>query len=187
MVYGISLCCVEIMQPRNLVSLFGGSITCELPSDFADASKFRDVPDHQEVFVDLKDPERSLIIEIVDSEKSVEDTSAAEFFFKDYVEATGASRYNILSSEIHQLNGIVSSNPQISCTVVFVQGTMEASKLGDNVLNNVAVTLAIHRLHHFQSEIIFTLHSNFESLADSIDLVKTLSNSFKIKDTLLFK
>ena len=32
--------------------LYGGAITFNVPSRFADVSRFRDIPDHQEVLVD---------------------------------------------------------------------------------------------------------------------------------------
>lgn len=46
--------------------LFGGAITASLPENFEDASKFRQIPDNQEVFVD-KDSDVSVIVEILET------------------------------------------------------------------------------------------------------------------------
>ncbi|RDL30449.1 Ran-interacting Mog1 protein [Venustampulla echinocandica] len=45
--------------------LFGGALITDLPSNFADVSKFRQVPDHQEVFLD-KDGFTSIIFDITE-------------------------------------------------------------------------------------------------------------------------
>ena len=44
--------------------LFGGAMTCLLPSSFEDISVYRTVPDHQEVFVD-KESNTAVTIEIL--------------------------------------------------------------------------------------------------------------------------
>lgn len=45
--------------------LFGGAIECDLPANFADVSKLRQVPDAQEVFID-KDGFTSIIFDITE-------------------------------------------------------------------------------------------------------------------------
>ncbi|KAL2171430.1 hypothetical protein VTG60DRAFT_2837 [Thermothelomyces hinnuleus] len=45
------------------VPLFGGALECELPANFADISKIRQVPDNQEVYID-KDGFTSIIFDI---------------------------------------------------------------------------------------------------------------------------
>lgn len=45
--------------------LFGGAISADIPSTFIDASDFRPIPSHQEVYVS-KDSSDSIIIEIVE-------------------------------------------------------------------------------------------------------------------------
>jgi hypothetical protein len=45
--------------------LFGGALICELPSTFADVSTIRQVPDHQEVYLD-KDGFTSIIFDITE-------------------------------------------------------------------------------------------------------------------------
>ncbi|KAI1080275.1 hypothetical protein F5B20DRAFT_540069 [Whalleya microplaca] len=45
--------------------LFGGALVCDLPANFADVSTLRQVPDHQEVYID-KDGFTSIIFEITE-------------------------------------------------------------------------------------------------------------------------
>ncbi|KAL8224494.1 hypothetical protein R6Q57_019969 [Mikania cordata] len=69
--------------------LFGGAISTSFPLRFQDVSKIRQVPDHQEVFVD---PERdeSLIIELLDMKHDVADNGSATWFLQDLASEQGA-------------------------------------------------------------------------------------------------
>ena len=157
------------------VLLYGGAVSCNVPDSFDDASKLRDIPDHQEVFVDMLDGSQSLIIEIVDSEEKVKDSEAALFFFSDYAEASDASSYEVRESEIMNLDS--------GTTAVHLCGTFTAKHLGQSEANLIAVTMAILRLHQFQSEIILILNGAKPNLA----LMKSIATSFRILDSSLFK
>ena len=62
--------------------LFGGAMTLMLPETFEDVSVLREVPDHQEVFVD-RDSEVSLIVELLEYDGAVTGEDAAQYYFKD--------------------------------------------------------------------------------------------------------
>lgn len=47
------------------VPLYGGAMSVSAPESFSDASRFRQIPDHQEVLVGL-DSDASLIVELLD-------------------------------------------------------------------------------------------------------------------------
>ncbi|KAI8853308.1 hypothetical protein BC829DRAFT_413825 [Chytridium lagenaria] len=51
------------MTPKEL---FGGAITISLPERFVDASQIREVPDNQEVYVDTKGTDQSIIVELLE-------------------------------------------------------------------------------------------------------------------------
>ncbi|KAJ3218728.1 hypothetical protein HDU67_004248 [Dinochytrium kinnereticum] len=57
-----------MLSGRDMVSkeLFGGAITISLPDRFVDASVLREVPDNQEVFIDTKGTDQSIIIELLE-------------------------------------------------------------------------------------------------------------------------
>lgn len=46
------------------IPLFGGAMSAAIPARFVDASRFREVPDNQEVLVD-PDTDQSIIVEIL--------------------------------------------------------------------------------------------------------------------------
>lgn len=52
--------------------LFGGTISINLPDNFQDVSKFRQVPDNQEVFV-YKQSDASIIIELLETPSNLDE------------------------------------------------------------------------------------------------------------------
>ncbi|TKA74943.1 hypothetical protein B0A55_04946 [Friedmanniomyces simplex] len=66
-------------------SLYGGAITCLLPSTFTDVSDLRQVPDNQEVYLD-KDGFTSIVVEILERVERGSDREALEWHLKDLVE-----------------------------------------------------------------------------------------------------
>jgi hypothetical protein len=61
--------------------LFGGAISADIPSSFIDASDFRPIPSHQEVYVS-KDSSDSIIVEIVEMQP-VPIENMAEYHLKE--------------------------------------------------------------------------------------------------------
>lgn len=88
---------------------FGGAITLKLPACFEDVSAIRDVPDHQEVYVD-KDTDMSLILELLNYEDTVSDSKAGGYFFDDIASYNEATNVTISSNEM--LSSSASSSNQ---------------------------------------------------------------------------
>jgi hypothetical protein len=65
--------------------LYGGAITVELPKPYIDASDFRQIPDHQEVFLS-QETLTSVIFEINQYVETSTETSAVHFHFTDVIE-----------------------------------------------------------------------------------------------------
>ncbi|KAK0721402.1 hypothetical protein B0T21DRAFT_51927 [Apiosordaria backusii] len=66
-------------MPRHTFTptpLFGGALTVDLPSNFADVSKLRQVPDNQEVYID-KDGFTSIVIDITERVSSSSSSSSS--------------------------------------------------------------------------------------------------------------
>lgn len=82
--------------------LFGGAITCLVPTNFEDVSVIRQVPDHQEVLVD-KESEMSLIIELLQYDESVSNDCAARHYFDDL------AHFNEVGSQLFTSLGLVLS------------------------------------------------------------------------------
>ena len=76
--------------------LFGGAITIMLPETFEDVSVLREIPDHQEVFVD-RDSEVSLIVELLEHDGTISDEHAPTYYFKDLATCNDVrSKYHCL-------------------------------------------------------------------------------------------
>lgn len=71
--------------------LFGGAMSCEIPSAWRDVSDIRPVPSHQEVWHELEGA--VLVIEILQRQQ-IDDLNAAPFFFNDLAENNGIVNSN---------------------------------------------------------------------------------------------
>ncbi|TRY53554.1 Ran-interacting Mog1 protein [Cryptosporidium tyzzeri] len=78
--------------------LYGGAITLNIPKEFDDVSNVRDVPDHQEVFVDGFS-ESSIIVEILDPIDFAGCRNVAEYYFMDISEFNSSLDTRIIYSE----------------------------------------------------------------------------------------
>ena len=83
----------------KLQELFGGAITCDLPPQFRDVSRFRQVPDNQEVFVD-KDSDMSIIFEVLEHDEEITDDAAALHYFEDLADCNEATAKTIDAHEV---------------------------------------------------------------------------------------
>jgi hypothetical protein len=97
--------------------LFGGAITVDLPSNFADTrsaqstpvtttlhtncsnSTIREIPDHQEVYLD-RDGYSSIVLEILEYVSKPSDTEALAYHFDDLVDGTGDSTTILSQSSV---------------------------------------------------------------------------------------
>jgi len=66
----------------TLTPLYGGALTCLLPSTFTDASELRQVLDNQEVYLD-SNGYTSLVVEILERVEKGSDREALEWHLKD--------------------------------------------------------------------------------------------------------
>jgi hypothetical protein len=97
-------------------SLFGGAISCEIPTSWRDVADVRQVPDHQEVWQDMNGA--VLIVEILQRQE-VDDQNAASFFFNDLAESNGIARADDLSFR-----------PATSSLAVQIQGANACAGIG---------------------------------------------------------
>lgn len=86
------------MEYKNR-KLYGGAITLNIPKEFDDVSNVREIPDHQEVFVD-KFSECSIIVEILDPINTAGyGNNVAEYYFNDISELNNSLNTKIIYSE----------------------------------------------------------------------------------------
>ncbi|KAF9181111.1 hypothetical protein BGZ51_005664 [Haplosporangium sp. Z 767] len=82
--------------------LYGGAMTMNLPQKFGNISHVREVPDHQEVFVNVEE-DQSVIVEILELAAEATDDSCAAFHFQQLAEDNDAEDDSVIQS-VSQLN-----------------------------------------------------------------------------------
>ncbi|KAL6562527.1 hypothetical protein OROGR_003534 [Orobanche gracilis] len=122
----------------TLRSLFGGAIVSTFPLRFEDVSNIRQVPDHQEVFVDPRRDE-SLIFELLDLKTDVADQGSATWFLQDLASDQDAEGTMVLEqSGVFQADGLgFRGTPAIITTAV---GQMVYVGIGSNKLHDPGIS-----------------------------------------------
>ncbi|KAI7155191.1 hypothetical protein KC352_g27692, partial [Hortaea werneckii] len=77
--------------------LFGGALAASLPSTFGDVSDIRQVPDHQEVWLD-RDGYTSVVFEILERVEKGSDEEALKYHLEDLVEEEDMGRMKVWGS-----------------------------------------------------------------------------------------
>ncbi|KEG14447.1 Ran-binding protein [Trypanosoma grayi] len=98
------------MQERE-VELFGGAITCALPTTAVDVSEFRQVPDTQEVYAEAETG-MCIIVELLSRQRELSDADCGEFFYKDLAHANGCVHGDYTIQQQRQL--VSSEYPHVS-------------------------------------------------------------------------
>lgn len=162
----------------NTRELFGGALTALVPTSFADASQFRQVPDTQEVFVDDGPAEESLIFDILEKLSDADDQAIKTHFGEIVAINGGESR--IVSSE--QL-------PQAAYPTWVCLGEQETKKWGKDSeeLTKVTICVALVRLDKVDTDIVISYNVlKGERAQEGYQRLKEIAQSFKVTDWTLF-
>ncbi|XP_004228383.1 uncharacterized protein [Solanum lycopersicum] len=138
--------------------LFGGAISTTFPIRFQDVSNVRQVPDHQEAFVD---PERdeSLIIELLDLKMDVADSGSATWFLQDLANEQEAEGATITEqSAVFEAPGLCYRNMPAVITTAVGQMAVAKGKQGREAQNLVKVYLANIRLKEVGTDVLITAY-----------------------------
>ncbi|KAL3629054.1 hypothetical protein CASFOL_027115 [Castilleja foliolosa] len=182
-------------------NLFGGAIVSNFPLRFEDVSNIRQVPDHQEVFVDPTRDE-SLIFELLDLKTDVADHGSATWFLQDLANEQDAEGTMVLEqSGVFEAGGLrLRNNPAIINTAV---GQMAISKgrQGREAQKLVKVYLANLRLKDAATDVLVTgpLSESAATVGAGLavpaaqsgrlpmaEVFKSAVSSFKVNDWSLF-
>lgn len=183
----------------NRKALFGGSISCFLPSNAHDMSNFREIPDNQEVFCHEK-TDQSIIFDILEYQDHVQGEEAAKYHFTDiadFNEAGGEAEVTLIEPIPRE-----QSNVKQCCDAWFLLGRQMVSKYkeGADAKNLIHVMMVLYRLPQFQSDILVIMNdpvaiSNISSSSSSSlndtskwdkEQFKRVACSLTILDTSLF-
>jgi len=147
------------VRPPQQVGLFGGAITTALPAAFEDISHVRQVPDHQEVFVD-RDSEMSFIVEIVAYSGDVSNASAPGYYFTDLAECNEAKNVTVDSSAVitdASFAPLLGDKAVAKCAIAGRQ-TVSKFRQDDAPLEVVQIVLVVIRLPHVDTDLLLSVN-----------------------------
>lgn len=189
-------------------SLFGGAIVCYFPQRFQDVSDVRQVPDHQEAFVDSGRDE-SLIFELLDFKHDVPDNGSATWFFQDLASEQDAGGTTVIEqSGVFEAEWLRFRNMPGVVTTAVGQMAISKGRQGREAQNIVKVYLANLRLKEVGTDVLITAYeplliNHLSESANSVgaglavpaaqsgfmpmdDVFKMAVSSFRVLDWSLF-
>ncbi|KAI0906962.1 hypothetical protein F4823DRAFT_605224 [Ustulina deusta] len=202
------------MTSYKSTPLFGGALVCELPTNFADVSKLRQVPDNQEVYID-KDGFTSIIVEI--NERVGDDGSTAEIDGRaltthlEEIVGDHAERlrvWNTTPTQFSKLDEDIPAYTLIATLTPYVPPSTEtdsASAPRANAPDFTAIILTLVRLEREHTDLLITVNvphirgeydedevdlqlgKQGQLIGDAVDYASRIWESFMVEDWGLFK
>jgi hypothetical protein len=144
--------------------LFGGALSIEVPEGFVDMSSFRQVPDHQEVFL-CSEFDSCLIIELNQRVEAESDRSALATIWNDLAEANDSrDSQRVLSVEEILTPALVRDRDGSIPTTLVLAGEQLVSKYKDalEAANLVRIHLALIRLACVATDLVVSISAPLE-------------------------
>lgn len=133
--------------------LFGGALTAVLPKWAGDVSEFREIPDHQEVFIHPS-TDQSVVIEILEYQQ-IQDQNAACYHFQDIAESNDSTNTDVVLTEEIPLEQI----SVLQCkSAWFLSGRQLVSKFNEQEKNVVNIHMALFRLPDYNTDIVMSFN-----------------------------
>ncbi|KAG4084598.1 ran guanine nucleotide release factor [Neocallimastix lanati (nom. inval.)] len=135
--------------------LFGGAMTASMPEAFKDASIIREVPDNQEVYVDIN-TDQSIIVELLEQAEASNDECGL-YHFKQLAEDNNADNYEIIKNDNIAPQDI--PNIKIDSVKKIVLGKQIISKFNEkdaDAKNVVNIYLAVIRVPSIETDILIS-------------------------------
>ena len=182
---------------------FGGGVECLLPTSFEDVSIVRQIPDHQEVYVD-KVTEMSFIVELLAFETDVANAAIGEYLFDDLAQCNDAVSKSIDGQEkLVGTDKLVGAGPCYRCQLNGRQVVTTLNQEEGTVADVVQCHLMVLRLPKVGTDVLLTLNfplAHVKSAAGALELAENaprespeltdilaqVVTSFKVNDWSLF-
>jgi len=173
------------------VPLFGGALAVELPSNFADVSDIREIPDHQEVYLDAQGYSNVIveILERVGRDKAPTDEDALKYHLHDIV-STETDETKFWGGAVAQLTKM----PDTPAYTLFSTQHVNRDAPGRQSKEDFTGTLlTLVRLEKQKTDILLVVnvpHIPGEYDKDSIDLAagkvgKLIEDGLKVRGRIL--
>ncbi|KAF9209982.1 hypothetical protein BGZ59_009861 [Podila verticillata] len=189
--------------------LYGGAITMNLPRKFGNISHVREVPDHQEVFVNV-DEDQSVIVEILELAAEATDDSCAAFHYQQLAEDNDAEESSTIQNVSILSNAELPSWPT-EAKIYLLLGQQRVAKFNErqrqlesasaeDTRNLVQIMMVVVRLPRQETDIVISYNvplqiaaaSSSREVAHEGDIqeaevwFRNLIGSFKVRDWGLF-
>ncbi|KAF3004865.1 hypothetical protein E8E13_005669 [Curvularia kusanoi] len=165
--------------------LYGGAISVDLPSRFADTSLIREVPDHQEVYLD-QDGYSSIVVEILEYQEKGSDEEALQYHFADLIDEEDST--NILAQGRAAMAKL-SDKPLY--TLQFIQTPPSNTNPNRKVPDLVYIHLMLLRLKEQDTDLMISVNiphypGEYEKPKDGENgITQLMRDSEMIKDRIL--
>ncbi|CDH56151.1 ran guanine nucleotide release factor-like [Lichtheimia corymbifera JMRC:FSU:9682] len=157
--------------------LYGGAISCPVGNSFLDVSNVRQVPDNQEVFVDM-DTQQSLIIELLEPVEAVNE-DIARFHFQQLADDNEATEAHVNSVIKLDSKTAVPRLPSDTTIVHMLRGTQKVAKFNeakDMAYNTVEIRMAVVRLAQVETDLVISINAPILVAPGSTDQATTAAN-----------
>ncbi|KAF3033815.1 hypothetical protein E8E12_003567 [Didymella heteroderae] len=163
--------------------LYGGAITVDLPSKFADTSQIREVPDHQEVYLD-SNGYSSIVVEILEYQEKGSDEEALQYHFADLIDEEDST--NILEQG-RAVMAKLSDKPVY--TLRFIQTPPTNTNPNRKVPEYVYIHLMLLRLKEQETDLMISVNiphypGEYEKPKEG-QTTQLMEDSEKVKDRIL--
>ncbi|KAL9096421.1 MAG: hypothetical protein Q9165_001418 [Trypethelium subeluteriae] len=140
----------------NTIELFGGAIIADYPTTFIDVSDLRQVPDHQEVYIDANGL-TSIVVDILErpsSEICKDDEEAALYHLKDITDDLDLTHTKVWAAGASRISKVPDAYPVLS-----ISATGPVSNLQNSAHQKcTSILLVLLRLEEKQTDIVITIN-----------------------------
>ncbi|KAI8590988.1 hypothetical protein BDZ88DRAFT_412998 [Geranomyces variabilis] len=144
------------IQPR---ALYGGAMQINVPASFLDVSVVRQVPSHQEVFVDQL-TDQSIMIELLDLVEEAHGDEVGRYHFAQLASDNDAAESEIITQEGIDVATVLPSLPPTTKATI-VTGRQSIAKFNEqsaDAHNVVLICLAVVRLPDVATDLLLSLN-----------------------------
>ncbi|KAL1927665.1 hypothetical protein VTP01DRAFT_3486 [Rhizomucor pusillus] len=142
----------------RLQPLFGGAIQCVIGDTFLDASEIRQIPDNQEVFVDIR-TQQSIIFELLEPVEAT-DESIARLHFQQLASDNEATEAHIASIERVEPQTVTPRLPPQTTVVHILKGWQKVAKFNEaSAQNMVEIMLIVVRLVNVSTDFVISVNA----------------------------
>ncbi|OWF41224.1 ran guanine nucleotide release factor-like [Mizuhopecten yessoensis] len=168
-------------QTQAEKDLFGGALSAIFPPDAQDMSKFREIPDHQEVFTHSV-TDQSIIVEILEYVQEPDDI-ALKTHYDDLVRDNDVKEGDHVILEAAEMPSHKLAMSQCQ-SARYVLGQQKVSKFKEDSTNIINIHMGLFRIPEFTTDILVTFNDPvmINSMSSSNQAVPTNADRWTVEE-----